>query len=475
MEVVPLAKQRLIFVFNNSPKKINNDLGNGARKVANSRAIIDVKAELLETMNVEWIRSNSAHLLNEEVHLCFPGNRLLLPNTLTLNVGEFYLHYSSSSNAAIYIDVVPKIFQGLPKTKIPLICLELYIDYEAYTTRVIGDENFGSLLGKRNRLDSNASMGPPSQIRRSSYAMVSKFALPKRSGPFIQRSAVSLKKITCDIDENGGPSFTEQDQVLNGYIRDECIGKGTMKVVYDLELITAEVKTLAYVAKRFFCLDDKGSAVSVAANLDEVQAEMTRLAWASSFLAEFYNYCKSVPGASVHETLFFPSDTFLAREITSPSQASGITSLSDGEAMTWIVEPKRALSVMKFSGTLDHHPQRRDRCAQTVYAFAHFAWGQSNNCLVFADIQGTPACHNGKDSLALFEIMTHTVTGDSGVGDSGEEGIQSFLQDHKCLDICKQLGLDATIPLLLPRSKGKGREQVADTDPESEESQDDDL
>lgn len=90
-----------------------------------------------------------------------------------------------------------------------------------------------------------------------------------------------------------------------------------------------------------------------------------------------------------HLALFFPPDTFLAREITSPSQASGITSLSDGEAITWIVEPKRALSVMKFSGTLDHHPQRRDRCAQTVYAFAHFAWGQSNNCLVFADIQGT--------------------------------------------------------------------------------------
>ena len=35
----------------------------------------------------------------------------------------------------------------------------------------------------------------------------------------------------------------------------------------------------------------------------------------------------------------------------------------------------------------------------------------------------------------------------SGVGDFGEEGIASFIRDHKCNDICKRLRLDAEIPL----------------------------
>ncbi|KAF9447913.1 hypothetical protein P691DRAFT_629353, partial [Macrolepiota fuliginosa MF-IS2] len=40
----------------------------------------------------------------------------------------------------------------------------------------------------------------------------------------------------------------------------------------------------------------------------------------------------------------------------------------------------------------------------------------------------------------------------SGVGDFGHEGIDAFVQDHRCREICKRLGLDDDVPLI-PTSK----------------------
>lgn len=93
------------------------------------------------------------------------------------------------------------------------------------------------------------------------------------------------------------------------------------------------------------------------------------------------------------------------------------------------------------------------------------AWAQS----------GTPAPVNGCDGVILFDPMTHTLNGsvtlffnqfswlicldfsDSGIGDFGTEGINTFIESHKCGAICKRLGLDEGIPLvLLSARKGSG-------------------
>lgn len=39
---------------------------------------------------------------------------------------------------------------------------------------------------------------------------------------------------------------------------------------------------------------------------------------------------------------------------------------------------------------------------------------------------------------------------DSGMGDHEEEGINSFLNDHECTDVCIQLQLDTVMPLAGP-------------------------
>ncbi len=60
---------------------------------------------------------------------------------------------------------------------------------------------------------------------------------------------------------------------------------------------------------------------------------------------------------------------------------------------------------------------------------------------------GTPTNIDGHDGLVLFDLMTHTLDGNSGIGDFGREGINAFLQDHQCGEICKCLHLDEDIPL----------------------------
>ncbi|KAJ7304696.1 kinase-like domain-containing protein, partial [Mycena albidolilacea] len=122
--------------------------------------------------------------------------------------------------------------------------------------------------------------------------------------------------------------------------------------------------------------------------------------------------------------------------------------------LTWLVEPKRSSFIEHFTYTLSHKLHKKNLRSSMVHAFAHFVWGHSNRTLVFADLQGTPALIGYKDGMIFFDPRTHTREGyvgqsTTGVGDFGIEGIQSFLRDHICCDICRRLGLDRTASLVL--------------------------
>ncbi|KAJ6452514.1 kinase-like domain-containing protein, partial [Mycena sanguinolenta] len=89
----------------------------------------------------------------------------------------------------------------------------------------------------------------------------------------------------------------------------------------------------------------------------------------------------------------------------------------------------------------------KDSHSATVHTFTHFVWGHSNRTLIFADLQaltfltGTPALVGHKDGMILFDPLSHTKTGDSGIGDFGIQGIKSFFRGHICGDICLRLHL----------------------------------
>jgi len=122
-------------------------------------------------------------------------------------------------------------------------------------------------------------------------------------------------------------------------------------------------------------------------------------------------------------------DAYLGTEV----EPTGIAGQEDdGLTQTpwaWIVERRRPMSVIKWSGTLVHTNHRNDLIGATVCAFAHFAYTFSKCSVVFADIQGVfnhyagdrllmlsyLGTHSqispGVEGIILFDVMTHTTTG----------------------------------------------------------------
>ncbi|KAJ7921281.1 kinase-like domain-containing protein [Mycena leptocephala] len=416
----------------------------------------------------------------------WPVDRLLEPGTSTMTLGEFYTYYSTPTNAPIYLHEVPKKWKHFLKhaKTSPFICLELYIDYDAWKQAKESVENMNSVSDmtssavvtrKRSRTDSSKDLTSDKQKQIcssvSAVSLRSEFSLSKRSGRAVvqKQSDITYRKITCiTATSTGQPQLVDTGDIYRGHIFDTPFSSGSMKHAFDLILTTGE----QYVAKRFFKLtaadsDLFESEVSVEANRVEVEGEITRLAIGTWFLNGFYRLCKSHGDVSVDTNIAF-ADAFLAIEVDRPSTASGVAQITDTEeGLTWLVERKRPTTVIKFSGTLVHRSHRRDLRSATISAFAHFVFGYSKGTLVVADLQGTPCLVRNNDGLILFDLMTHTKDGDSGIGDFGEKGIKSFIDDHQCTDLCRALTLESSYPLVMQEDgdSSSGKDSDEDEDP----------
>ncbi|KZP10252.1 kinase-like protein, partial [Athelia psychrophila] len=110
----------------------------------------------------------------------------------------------------------------------------------------------------------------------------------------------------------------------------------------------------------------------------------------------------------------------------------------------YLVEPRRvSTAVLKFSGTLGVR-NGIDKRTATISAFSHFVVGSTACNYMFADIQGSTgrdANDPAKNILTLFDPMTHTPDGKSGLGDHGRQGFENFLENHQCNTICMALDL----------------------------------
>ncbi|KAG6848200.1 hypothetical protein H0H93_002484 [Arthromyces matolae] len=453
--------------------------------------ITDVMSEILEAVNREWLKTHSLPLNMDDCSLRFCNNQNLEDNTSTLTVGQFYEHYSKSAQATMYFDPkrIPPTFRHLTHGGKRVLCLELFVNIDHWELRkdTLENENEStvstmihasarSVARKRARAPSSAAEQDGEDFRRRKSGLLagvppSTFRLSARAGPSVvyKQTAVKLKIIHCvfDATESDCKLVTER-QPVSGFILDEPFKSGSMKHAYDLVFSTGE----RYVAKRFFKLCDEediftlyDNKVSVGDNRVQIEGEIMRLSKCQWFMDVFYQLChrKGVPvfqctlailslvvPISHRLTDLSIADAFLAEEVEAHSVASGEaegdpTDFTNG--VTWLVEPKRSLALTKFSGTLQHGTSNHDLKSLTVYAWAHFVFGYSQESMVVADIQGTPAQVKGKDGLVLFDIMTHTTNGESGVGDFGVEGMLTFLKDHECRDVCHGLGLDKSMPI----------------------------
>ncbi|KAJ6556996.1 kinase-like domain-containing protein [Mycena vulgaris] len=433
-------------------KGTNPDLGTSAKKWAVSMFLPDIKAHLVKTLNLEWGRSNSLLLLPEEVTFRWHGGVLLELNTANMTLGQFYAFYSTPSRAPIYLVAVPASWKSMAKqNKGPTIWLELYIDSAAFKVRFnalnsaqgsscvtsvnsMMNSALTSVVRKRalSSTSEGANRDHDSNKRTNAGPMKSMF-LPSSSTSLAvhKRSAVMLQKFICVADPiTGQTEFESSGTVVSGAIRDTHFSEGAMKSAYDFKTNSGQ----ALVVKRFYRISDQddhdmAASITVLENRDQIYLELRRLTLASYFLKAYFLHAKR-QGVNIYTAIAF-ADAWLGEETR----------------ITWLVETKRSTTVEHFTFTLNHHTHRQDLCAQTIHAFAHFVYGNSNKNVVLADIQGTPAHLNGQDVMVLFDPMTHTPAGDSGIGDFGAKGIQSFIHDHKCNDVCRSLGLDESVIL----------------------------
>jgi hypothetical protein len=67
---------------------------------------------------------------SEDVTIRLNGNVSLQPDTSTLSVGDFYTHYTTGMNASRVFEELPPMWRYLKKSKVRIICLEMYIDHD---------------------------------------------------------------------------------------------------------------------------------------------------------------------------------------------------------------------------------------------------------------------------------------------------------------------------------------------------------
>ncbi|KAJ7482209.1 kinase-like domain-containing protein [Mycena galericulata] len=430
-----------------APKSLNLDLGSSSKKWAVSVALPDIRAHLVEVVNLEWARSCTTPLLTAEVTIRWTGSLLLEPNTSNMLLGQFYAYYSVPSRSSIYFTTIPLMWKSACKaTKGLAIWIELYIDSLAVNKRIDAlsqtpTSSMNSIIGSafqstvRKRALSSTSEGTNRDDRATKRSNVpgpsqSMFVPSDNTTQVHQRSSVTLKKIICVTDATTGEvEFEETSVQISGGIRSNHFSKGAMKYAFDVSLFTFphsissdpavhQFKTTsgeALVVKRFYRISETNEnsmapPVTVLDNRTQIYLELQRLGIAAYFLKQFFRYAKrcAVP---VHSAIVF-ADAWLGQELNRPSQASGTSKIdASHEGITWLVESKRATMVEHYTFTLNHQSLRQDLCAQTIHAFAHFVYGHSNKAMVIADIQGTLSNVDGRDILVLFDPMTHTPAG----------------------------------------------------------------
>ncbi|KAF8075915.1 kinase-like domain-containing protein [Lyophyllum atratum] len=193
-------------------------------------------------------------------------------------------------------------------------------------------------------------------------------------------------------------------------LSDKLFAEGETKDVYKLM-----IDRTCYVAKRF-----KSGPVPEADNASYLKQELIRLRQGQWFWTQFQALTKQKGVDICHDIQF--SDSFLIR----------VSNPDDDDDSIWLVEPCHTTSIIKFSGTLQY-PARADKMGKTI--------GKSLVFAVLSKFSESPVSMNNRDGVVLYDLMSHSVIGDSGIGDHGKVGMKSFLDQHKCNFMCESLGL----------------------------------
>ncbi|KAF8908220.1 kinase-like domain-containing protein [Gymnopilus junonius] len=396
----------------------------------------EVLEDYLATLNVRWCADHGMALINEEVEFQWMGNKLFLPGDANLQVGEVYNRYMTGKMAHYYSGPSSRTKRAAGSQLPFSMAVKLYVDKVKFTQchKALTQAAAVTAVRKRSAMATEIDgtplqkhlMGVPTGGRMQSMFVQTSCT---NNTQVDASTIVQLKRahMTCDAETREVEiEWPKNAPLCEGVIGNEVFASGATKNVYKLSLDSE-----LYVVKRFFEIGS-GKEVTADKNKANLESELIHLKNAEWFLAKFKSQVKD--NGIEYSSNIIIADAFLVCEIGQPSPASTLPSFEE-DAAIWLVEPCCTKAVWKFSGTLIH-PSHTDKLGMTLSAYAHFLYECSGQELVLANIQGSHMTIQGIDTLILFDPM------DSGIGDHGLEGINSFTSQHTCNYICQGLKLD---------------------------------
>ncbi|KAJ7452925.1 hypothetical protein FB451DRAFT_1409203 [Mycena latifolia] len=441
LEMLRTASQKgqwTLFVTPRRGKTLDGQLGNATFVMLGSTKLTDALVRIVEHFNLGWVRmdNHALDLKPEDCSLRFAGNITVDTETEDMTIQEVYLTYQKRPDRAFVVSDAKKL--KLPKGA--SMSWELSINETRYNNRLQGlfEDDADSLLSTRKR-KSSLSSPVPKRSRMSGQALTSSFSGEDNYSALYklpESRVVTFETLQCEPEgTEGRHTLVQAPDPQDPECRLQQTGKldakplilslndrGRSKDVYKL-VIDGEQQV--YVAKHFFDVGKGRGLIPRRQNRALLGRDLIRIGRMRWFYERF---------------------TTLATAKGFNELAYHVCEQEDLED-AYLVEPLRTSVVNKFTGTMGSSGST-DKLTSTIWPSAilfcktpHAYWPSP---ISKASYPGS----RHKGSLILFDPMTHTIVGKSGLGDHGPPGIKDAIESHTCNAFCKALDLCSTEVLL---------------------------
>ncbi|TFK17580.1 hypothetical protein FA15DRAFT_661342 [Coprinopsis marcescibilis] len=420
-----------------APKKLADKYGSCALPFDGSKSLWDVQDYGLKQLNINWTK-------NGRPPLRVTDTVLRQENNISIEEGQMATTLQKWYNTVLSNRVEAKAPQwgtskpGAPKRPAtgplkPTVNFELFVFEDVYESRI---EQNNILLGaatssftqtkrsgnsKRDRAESLAasSMLPSAKMRRlqeeefrSSFALTTQGSASKSAPVQAVRLEVAFKKVICStVTLLGDPIFVEKG-VIKGALANEPFAHGLMKSAFDLHILD-EPKT-RYVAKRFFRLEGDAST-----------------------------HDDGYPASQEQDTTQFTQAPFTAEEHNKFIKLECARGVLGGQILHEFYCMCNDKGVSVFRDLRFTEPmllQERGKLSPASGLDETDDWGQ--------------------ESASEGLIST-------GVGDFGQQGIDQFVKQHTCRQVCQELGF----PVLALAASDGGNNSDSSGDEDSDAAQ----
>ncbi|KAJ7837692.1 kinase-like domain-containing protein [Mycena leptocephala] len=424
-----------IFATPRREKALDKSMGNV------TKGFTDVLVTIVQQFNLEWVAMPD-HVLDLQAKDCslrFTGNIAIEPEAMAMTVQDMYTFYQKLPHRHLVVETKLKLPKGTSMS-FELAISEKKASYNRRAFALSGDD-VDSILGSGNKRKSSQQHTGSNGKRAKTGLLTSTFnndddlsALTNKPETF----KVKFETVTCEPRGNeGGQSLSKNSDLRTGEIEVKPLilslrDRGKSKDVHKLRI---DGDKQIYVAKKLIDIGQgRAAEVSHTTARDLLGRDLVRLTRMGSFRDEFFKFASE---KGINELAdFVISKGFIILVMAAEEE-------DEAEPEPYLVEPLRTSSVVqKFTGTFGS-TQDTDKLSATILTFSHFVLQQTACRLAMADIQGSFHTVERVRQLVLFDPMTHTIDGKSGIGDHGCAGIRDAIDTHTCTVLCRALGLSS--------------------------------